>query len=70
MASLYWITQTVITVGYGDIGAETTQEQLLAIFAMFIGVIFFSLIIGSLTSLITDSDIKKKKFDQKLNQLI
>ena len=24
MASLYWITQTVITVGYGDIGAETT----------------------------------------------
>lgn len=70
LASLYWIIQTVITVGYGDVGAESTAERLIAIFAMFAGVIFFSLTIGSISSLISDSDAKNTAYEAKLSLLL
>lgn len=70
VASLYWIIQTVITVGYGDVGAENTMERIIAILAMFSGVIFFSLTIGSLTSLISDMDAKTTAYESKLNVLM
>lgn len=34
LTSFYWIIQTVITVGYGDIGCVSTQEKILSIIVM------------------------------------
>ena len=70
LASLYWIIQTVITVGYGDVGAESTTERIIAIIAMCAGVIFFSLTIGSISSIISETDAKNTAYEAKLNLLM
>ena len=69
ITSLYWITQTVITVGYGDVPAFTVAERLIAIVAMFAGVIFFSLTVGTLTSLLSEMDKKNSEYENKLTVL-
>jgi hypothetical protein len=70
LVCLYWISQTVITVGYGDVPNNTATEHILSIIAMFAGVIFFSLTIGSLTSIISDMDTKNTEYERKLNVLL
>lgn len=70
IASFYWITQTVVTVGYGDIAAVNTIERIMACLYMFVGVFFYSFTIGSLSSLLSSLDSKNATFDQKLNTLI
>lgn len=69
ICSLYWIMQTVTTVGYGDVGAGNTLERILCILAMFAGVIFFSLTVGSLTSILNDLDIKNSIYETKCKKL-
>ena len=70
LSSLYWIVQTVVTVGYGDIIISNTLERFIAILAMFAGVLFFSVIIGSLTTLISDMDKRGSEFEHKISTLI
>lgn len=53
MHSLYWATQTVITLGYGDIPAITTWEILLSLIWMLFGEIFYSFIVATYTSIIS-----------------
>ena len=50
--ALYWSTQTVVTVGYGDIPAVTSAEITLSLFWMVFGVGFYSFIIGNYSSII------------------
>jgi hypothetical protein len=69
LTSLYWITQTVITVGYGDVPIRTVSERVMAIIAMFAGVIFFSLTVGTLTSLLADLDKRNSEFENKISML-
>lgn len=56
-------------MGYGDVGAESIPEKCLAIVAMFAGVIFFSLMVGSLTSLLSDLDKKNSIYEDKIKIL-
>ena len=53
--SFYWSTQTIVTVGYGDIPAVTSVEKLLSLFWMMFGVGFYSFIIGNYTSIIANN---------------
>jgi hypothetical protein len=53
--ALYWSSQTVITVGYGDIGSFTALEMLLSLFWMLFGVGFYSFIIGNYSSIISSN---------------
>ena len=69
LTSLYWIAQTMITVGYGDIPISNLYEQLMAIFSMFAGVIFFSVTVGSLTTIIGEMDKQGLEFEAKLDTL-
>lgn len=69
VASFYWITQTIVTVGYGDVPAVTMAEKCLAIVAMFAGVIFFSLTVGSLTSILSEADAKNSLLESKMRLL-
>jgi len=42
----------VATIGYGDITPQTPLEEGVAIFVMVLGIIFFGVLVGSLTQLL------------------
>ncbi|CAD8155630.1 unnamed protein product [Paramecium octaurelia] len=67
--SLYWVFQTMATTGYGDISATNSTEQMIAIFIMIIGVVFFSVTIGSVSSLLTQLDTQNLKYKEKIDTL-
>lgn len=69
MASLYFIITTITTVGYGDITSKSTAEQGFCIVLMLIGVISYSIAIGSFTSILSASDKKEERLRQKLQLL-
>jgi hypothetical protein len=49
LASIYWALQTLTTVGFGDVYAETVPEKILAIVWMLSGIGFYSFTIGNLS---------------------
>ncbi len=63
---------TIVTVGYGDITAQSTGERLIAILLMIIGVISFSFATGALSSIIANYDASQAQLKEKyatLNQI-
>ena len=58
ISSLYWSVATVLTVGYGDIHAQTNPERLISVLWMMIGVGFYSFTIGTLTSVLGRIDTR------------
>ena len=55
ITSLYWAVTTITTVGYGDISATNFAEKCFAIFALFAGVILYSLFIGIVQEVLANS---------------
>ena len=49
--SLYFVTQTFTTVGYGDVSPSNTSERFFVVILMLIGVFTFSFASGSLASI-------------------
>jgi len=45
IASLYFVFQTITTVGYGDIGTRSKMEFIVTILLMFIGVVLYSVVL-------------------------
>eukprot|EP00930_Biecheleria_cincta_P098946 TRINITY_DN9059_c0_g1_i1.p1 TRINITY_DN9059_c0_g1~~TRINITY_DN9059_c0_g1_i1.p1 ORF type:complete len:758 (-),score=156.35 TRINITY_DN9059_c0_g1_i1:150-2423(-) len=66
LATLYWAVTTLTTVGYGDFLPRSDQERAYAMLAMVIGSSFYGYIIGCITSLITDADIDKRVFNERM----
>jgi hyperpolarization activated cyclic nucleotide-gated potassium channel 2 len=56
MISIYFTVTTIMTVGYGDITAYNSTERGFCILLMLIGVISFSFMTGSLSSIISSYD--------------
>ena len=69
LASFYWVTQTVVTTGYGDVPCITTLERLFAICLMFIGVLVYSFSVGSLSNFLITLDEQNEAFNEKLMSL-
>ena len=67
LAALYWTFTTMSTVGYGDITARTGLEQTLSIILMLFGVVFFSFIIGSISSIFNRIDSQEAYISQKMD---
>jgi hypothetical protein len=58
-----------VTVGYGDIRAYNSYEEVLCIFMMLLGVISFSFATGSIASIITSYDSKEAQLKEKISVL-
>jgi len=69
VTSFYFTTTTILTVGYGDISAESIQEKLLCILLMIIGVVSVSISTGALASIISNLDSSEAKLKEKISTL-
>lgn len=69
LISFYAMATTITTVGYGDISAKNNIESIFAIIFMLVGVVLFSFVAGSLTSIITDRDSQQASLKLKLATL-
>ena len=67
LTSVYWATTTLTTVGYGDIHAYNNSERVFACFSMIIGIFLYSYIIGAITNLLSNMDLREAKLARKLD---
>lgn len=58
ITSFYWVVTTLTTVGYGDYKGYTTTEYIITMIVEFIGILFFSVMMGSINEifLVNDGD--------------
>jgi len=55
LAAAYWSLTTVSTIGFGDILPRSDAERAIMLFAQLMGVLFFGILLGSITSLLQAS---------------
>lgn len=66
LSSFYWAITTLATVGFGDIHAHTEMEMCICMAWMMFGVGFYSVIVGTLSSMLTSLDTKDMMINEKL----
>jgi hypothetical protein len=49
ITAIYWITMTLTTVGYGEIRGTNANEFVYVMIVQFVGIMFFSFIMGSIS---------------------
>merc|ERR1739848_726547 len=67
MAALYWSMTTLSTVGYGDITPKSDGERAYAMLAMVVGGAFYGYIVGSVTSIISDTDLNTRAYFEQMD---
>ena len=69
MTSFYFVVTTMTTVGYGDMSASTVYEQIYIVILMMCGVFVFSLVTGSVASILASMDVENAHLTEKLTIL-
>lgn len=69
IVSFYFTVTTITTVGYGDIATENVTEDIVAVIIMISGVIAFSFLSGSLTSILANYDQSEALLKEKVGTL-
>lgn len=72
LLSLYFLIQTITTVGYGEINPTNTIERVVVTFFMLVGAVSFSFAAGSISSIMNTMDElseQKKQLMQNVNRL-
>ena len=66
LTSFYWAITTLTTVGFGDINAVTSFEMIICMVWMMFGVGFYSMVVGTLSSVLTSLDAKALMINERL----
>jgi len=69
LISYYFIVSTMTTVGYGDMYGSTGLERVFCWFLMLTGVFIFSMVTGSLASIMQSQDNIQASLTEKLMYL-
>jgi len=67
--AFYWIFEVITTVGYGDYTGKTSIEYLFSIVLEFIGLTFFSFLMGSINGIFNTKDNFDDLIEEKLDSL-
>ena len=67
--AFYWIFEVITTVGYGDYVGNTSQEYLFSILLEFMGLTFFSFLMGSINGIFSTKDNFDDLIEEKLDSL-
>ena len=65
--AFYWIFEVITTVGYGDYYGTTSEEYIFSIVLEFIGLTFFSFLMGSINGIFSASDNFEDLIEEKLD---
>lgn len=68
--SSYFITQTLFTIGYGDIHPVNEQEIVFAVFVMLCGATWNGLMISLITSILKNSNLAYILYQQDINCIL
>jgi hypothetical protein len=67
--SLYWSVTTLTTIGYGDITPTTNSQTIYTMGVMILGVGIYGYVIGNISTLLSNLDISRVTFQEKLNTI-
>jgi voltage-gated potassium channel len=67
--ALYWVIQTMATVGYGDITPHRDFEYVFSILIMLIGASTYAFIIGNIASLASNLDAARAAFFNRIEAI-
>jgi len=60
--SIHWATQTISSIGYGDVGPQTTTERSFVTIFMFIGGVIFAFALGEICGAVTSLSKKEAAY--------
>lgn len=60
--SIHWATQTISSIGYGDVGPQTTAERTFVTIFMFIGGVIFAFAIGEICGAVASLGSKEAAY--------
>ncbi|EKX38296.1 hypothetical protein GUITHDRAFT_77342, partial [Guillardia theta CCMP2712] len=63
---LYWALATVSTLGYGDVLPVTHEERIYSVFVALTGVVIFGFAMGNITTLLSQAQGARLRFEDKL----
>jgi hypothetical protein len=66
---MYYAMSTLLTIGYGDIVAQSIEEKLFSMLLMCLGILSFSFATGTISSIIQSYDHKEAALKEKITTL-
>jgi hypothetical protein len=69
ITSLYWVIETLTTVGYGETTPLTNAQYIFAMIIMLVGVGTYGFIIGNVANILSKSNPARTRFFNNLEQL-
>lgn len=69
LLSFYFVGTTITTVGYGDYSPKCSEEKILGLFLMVVGVSAFGFLSGALSSFFSTTDSASAELDLQMMKL-
>ncbi len=69
LQSIYWVIETLTTIGYGETTPTTNVQRMFAIVVMLCGVAVYGFVIGNVASMLAKRDPSKAQYFEQIDQL-